>query len=63
MIIVDRPDFQLEATVQKVGRYHSLELRQQHPQAQRPHWRRICQLNLTDTELALLIGRLAGELE
>lgn len=63
MIIVDRPEFKLEATVRKVGSYHSLELRQLHPNAQHPYWRRVTQINLTDTELALLIGRLAGELE
>lgn len=63
MIVVDRPYFQLEVSVQKVGRYHSLEIHQTHPNAQRPRRQRVCQLNLTDTELALLIGRLAGELE
>lgn len=58
MIIVDRPDFKLRLTVKPDGDRHSLELHQLHPKAQRPHWRRITQLNLTEAELDALIASL-----
>ncbi len=52
MIIKSTPGFQLRATVtpQENGDY-SLELSQHWPQAQRPEWRRICQVTLTHNEL------------
>lgn len=53
-LIIDRPHFKLRLTT----RDESLELHQLHPQAQRPHWRRITQLNLKKTELATLIEAL-----
>lgn len=59
MLIVDRPDFQLEAKVTPTGQdRYSFELKQCWPQAQRPHWRRVCQLNLTGPEVARLINAL-----
>lgn len=51
MIIVDRPDFKLRLTVTPDGPRRSLELHQLWPKAQRPHWRRITQLNLSPAEL------------
>ena len=61
-LIKDTPAYQLKATIRdSVGDTISLELHQHWPQAQRPEWRRITQLNLTATELdrlaAMLIKR------
>lgn len=52
MNIVDRPNFKLRLTVKPDGDRRSVELHQLWPKAQRPHWRRITQLNLTPAELA-----------
>ena len=54
-LIIDRPQFKLETTVAKAGgQLFNLELKQLHPHAQRPHWRRITQLNPTHEELVAL---------
>ena len=53
--MIDRPHFKLETTITPYGRgLYSLELKQLHPNAQRPHWRRITQLNPTREELVVL---------
>lgn len=54
MLIADRPDFQLDLTVAPVpgSNLLSVDLQQRWPKAQHPHWRRICQLNLTREEAA-----------
>lgn len=67
MIIVDRPTFRLRLTVASDGDRRSLELHQLHPRAQRPHWRRITQLNLSQEELgdlatAVRTAHINGEL-
>ena len=64
MIVKDTQGFQLRATVTKFGKgLHSLELHQHWPQAQRPEWRRITQLTLSESQLdalaAVLIRRAA----
>lgn len=57
MLIVDRPHFQLEAKVTPADQDRfSFELQQRWPQALQPHWRRVCQLNLTGAEVARLIN-------
>lgn len=54
-LVIDRPHFKLHATVAKAdGRLFNLELKQRWPQAQRPHWRRVAQLNPTREELVAL---------
>ena len=54
-LIIDRPHFKLEITSTPHDRgLYSLELKQLHPNAQRPHWRRITQLNPTREELIAL---------
>lgn len=54
-LIIYRPHFKLETTVAKAGgQLFNLELKQLHPNAQRPHWRRITQLNPTREELVAL---------
>lgn len=59
MIIKDTPGFQLRATVTpSAGGNFSLDLAQHWPQAQRPEWRRIAQLNLSGAELDTLANLL-----
>lgn len=59
MLIVDRPDFQLEAkTTPTTQDRYSFELWQRWPKAEHPHFRRICQLNLTGAEVARFINAL-----
>lgn len=62
MIVKDTPGFQLRATVSKQDNgLFSFSLHQHWPQAQRPEWRRITQLTLSDSQLdalaAVLIRR------
>lgn len=54
MLIVDKPGYQLDLSVSPVqdSRLLSVDLQQRWPQAQHPHWRRVCQLNLTKEEAA-----------
>lgn len=55
MIIKQTPQFELRANVHQYGPdAYSVELFQHWPQAQRPEWRRLCQLNLTREEAAVL---------
>lgn len=59
MLIVDRPDFQLEAKTTPAGQdRYSFELWQRWPKAEHPHFRHICQLNLTGAEVARFINAL-----
>lgn len=60
MNTVDRPDYKLRLTVKPDGPRFSLELHQLWPKAQRPHWRRITQLNQTPLELAAFTAQLQG---
>ena len=54
-LVIDRPHFKLHATVAPAdGKLFNFELKQLHPNAQRPHWRRITQLNPTREELVAL---------
>ena len=54
-LIIDRPHFKLETTTTPCDKgLYSLELKQLHPNAQRPHWRRITQLNPIREELVAL---------
>lgn len=53
-LVIDRPNFQLDATIEASGPLFNLELHQLFPEAQRPHWRRLVQLNLTRDELTTL---------
>lgn len=54
-LVIDRPHFKLHATIAPAdGKLFNLELKQLHPNAQRPHWRRITQLNPTREELITL---------
>ena len=54
-LVIDRPHFKLHATVAPAdGKLFNLELKQRWPQAQRPHWRRVTQLNPTREELLAL---------
>ena len=60
MIIKDTPAFQLRAAVTQYGPdLFDLSLHQHWPQAQRPEWRRIAQLNLSGAELDALAALLA----
>lgn len=53
-LVIDRPNFQLDATIEASGPLFNLELKQRWPQAQRPHWRRVAQLNPAREELIAL---------
>lgn len=63
MLIANRPNFQLDLTVTPVAGSDllSIDLKQRWPQAQQPHWRRICQLNLTRDEAASFAQALIPE--
>lgn len=54
-LVIDRPHFKLETAITPCDKgLYSLELKQLHPNAQRPHWRRITQLNPIREELVAL---------
>lgn len=64
MIIATHKNFELDLVIRpSVSNLISLELFQRWPEADRPHWRRITQLNLTRDEIQYLVTALQGALE